>query len=81
MQDVQGGEVSTIFLSADTLKTEIMGVVSLIEDGDLTGALRSLRALYISTELQVEMQRNTLEQVEKALGSSKKYLKAVEDEP
>lgn len=71
--------MSTILVSGETLKAELMSVVSFLEDGDITGALRLLRALYTSTELQQELQRNALEFAEKALQKTA-HLVAVTDE-
>ena len=56
---------SMILLSKRTLQGELMAVVALLEDGDIHQAIRRLRSLYISTDLQEQLQRATWDAVER----------------
>lgn len=56
---------SMILLSKATLQSELMAVIVLLENGDIDQALRRLRGLYTSADLQEKLQRATWTAVEK----------------
>ena len=56
---------STVLLSKSTLQSELLAVISLLEDGNVYQALRRLRAMYVSVDLQEQLQRATWGAVER----------------
>ena len=56
---------SSILLNKRTLQRELMSVVALLEDGEVHQAIRRLRALYTSVDLQEQLQRATWDAVER----------------
>jgi hypothetical protein len=57
--------MATILLNKATLQSELMAVIALLEDGDVSQALRRLRSIYTSADLQEQLQRATWDAVER----------------